>query len=510
MPDDAVEPDDISAMMEALWGPRSGGPVDDIVLGIPDDGLWGPGRNSNPAALGRRGAPESTGVTPEDLISGSIAELLGTVEARHTESIALARAELDAFRAHLDVVMGDISDALASAREDAISAADARVAGAETRLLSRLDAIAAGVAGAMEQAAAGPEVLARLAVVEGEAAERETAAVTPADGRVEALTEQLAEATTAVAAITASMSGAMSRLDGLDARVADELARPAPEVVDLVGLRSEVEAEVTARLTRAIEDLRAQSVTPADLDSLRAETGAEVAGAIAASIGGVIARLDALDQRVAEELARPAPEAVDLVGLRSEVEADVVRMIEARGAEIERAVASETEALARAQADLSRQLGDVVERLDHLQAAADHATTREEPDGLAALDARMQAAIADLAAAVEAQRGELQAGLSEVRSVAGTPSDLNAGLLQDLEAHARDTDADVADMHELHDALDIGLGTLRTEIAELRAMIRKMAGDQADIIDRLESSARVTAAAELEKGRGRRGSRRGS
>ena len=43
-----------------------------------------------------------------------------------------------------------------------MEAADARVAGAETRLLSRLDAISAGVAHAAEAGAAGHDALARM------------------------------------------------------------------------------------------------------------------------------------------------------------------------------------------------------------------------------------------------------------------------------------------------------------------------------------------------------------
>ncbi len=112
---------------------------------------------------------------------------------------------------------------------------------------------------------------------------------------------------------------------------------------------------------------------------------------------------------------------------------------------------------------------------------------------------------------LESLRQELRVGLSEglaeVRSAA--PATASDRRLEALEQRLERSDDEMADLGELHAALDMGLGALRTEIADVRGAVKKVVGDQAEVLDRLESSDRSPqTAVPADSGRGRKAARK--
>lgn len=156
------------------------------------------------------------------------------------------------------------------------------------------------------------------------------------------------------------------------------------------------------------------------------------------------------------------------------------------------ALAQSQEDLGRTQEDLGRRFDHVVERLERLQVGAG-----SDAD-------RAQAA----SAAAAAQGRELQAGfrdgLAEVQSTIATHGAESARRLEALEQQVREADGEMSELGELHAALDVGMGTLRSEIAELRSAVRGVAGVQSDVQDELETLARVPRAGSTDDGRGRK------
>jgi predicted RNase H-like nuclease (RuvC/YqgF family) len=77
-----------------------------------------------------------------------------------------------------------------------------------------------------------------------------------------------------------------------------------------------------------------------------------------------------------------------------------------------------------------------------------------------------------------------------------------------MERRLQRSAGEMSELGELHAVLDVGLGALRTEIAEVRNAVNGVAGDQGDVEDRLEAFIRGPAVP-AEQGRGRKGARKG-
>ena len=132
---------------------------------------------------------------------------------------------------------------------------------------------------------------------------------------------------------------------------------------------------------------------------------------------------------------------------------------------------------------------------------AESATVQAIEDRIRALDDKR-----------ESQRAEVQSrlreGLADVRAAAKVPADI-VDRLHALEKQARQNQEDLSELHELHAALDAGLGTLRSDIGEVRTAVKRVADGQADIADRLETYVRASLAPD-EAAKGRRQGRKGT
>lgn len=161
--------------------------------------------------------------------------------------------------------------------------------------------------------------------------------------------------------------------------------------------------------------------------------------------------------------------------------------------------------------ELEGRLGEDAGALDALEqrlAAAASAAHAEAVTLRLAVDERLDA----LDDTSEAQRQDLQAALrdamADVRAVATVPADIT-DRLHALEQRATRAGAEVAELGELHAALDAGLGTLRSEIADVRSAVKRVADGQADLGDRLETYVRASLAPD-EQAKGRRSGRKGT
>lgn len=115
-------PDEISSMMEKLWGPRSAGHVDAVAAP----------RAAPPAP------PRATGSQAEEKLPSGVVEM---IEARHGEMTRQARAEMEAFQAQVTLALADLAEKVARIRDEAVGAAAAAAADVEARVLARVDGV---------------------------------------------------------------------------------------------------------------------------------------------------------------------------------------------------------------------------------------------------------------------------------------------------------------------------------------------------------------------------------
>lgn len=96
--------------------------------------------------------------------------------------------------------------------------------------------------------------------------------------------------------------------------------------------------------------------------------------------------------------------------------------------------------------------------------------------------------------------------MADVRSSAAVPANI-VDRLQALEKHGRQNQAELAELLELHAALDAGLGVLRSEIGGVRSAVKRVADGQADVDDRVEAVRASLTTEDASKGRrsGRKG-----
>lgn len=150
---------------------------------------------------------------------------------------------------------------------------------------------------------------------------------------------------------------------------------------------------------------------------------------------------------------------------------------------------SDSAALAQANIELARVEEQINQRFDRLLEKAARADDTEAEHGRS-LEEQVQARLRRMTAALESHRRELQTGLREglaaVQAAVPTPAPVNDSRLQALEERLEKSDYEVSELGELHAALDVGLGALRSEMGEVGSAVKKVAGEQADIQDRLD------------------------
>ena len=410
-------------------------------------------------------------VVGEDQLRDTVARLRKLVDARYAEAVERARSDLDGLRSHFDAVIAQIGDELAQSGEAAVAAADARVAGAEARLLGRLDDIAAGVAQAAERSAARGDVLARLVDVEKRLAEETRPA--PSTRPEQQLRSELEK----------DLAGMLqARHADLEHAVEARVGETQAELGTLSGDVRKL-ARTQEELNRALEGIAEQVSRSAanaagnadDVERTVAEAVGLLAERLAVRQSELQAALDARLEQLQVALDREAARVGAAVDRAERAGTDVVR------------VTAGNEELARAQEDLSGRLDQMVERLERLQATVD----RES---------------AQVAGTLSSQRSELEqalrTGLADVQPAATGGPAADGGRLDALEG-------EISDLGEYHAALDVGLGALRTEIAEVRDGLRKIARDQSELLDRAAAPAQAPPSGDAEQGRGRRSGRKG-
>ena len=158
-------------------------------------------------------------------------------------------------------------------------------------------------------------------------------------------------------------------------------------------------------------------------------------------------------------------------------------------------------------ATLAQTITDLGERVLRLaEQAGDSAGVEDER--VAALEEKVDEVVARLESALESQRRELQDSLQEgLAEVLSARPQAPAAALDDpsrlgaLERQVQQSRDEVADLNELHAALDAGLGSLRAELGELRTTFARLADSKADLDDRLETFVRMSLVPEGDKGR---------
>jgi chromosome segregation ATPase/DNA-directed RNA polymerase subunit RPC12/RpoP len=233
----------------------------------------------------------------------------------------------------------------------------------------------------------------------------------------------------------------------------------------------------------------------ADVDALIADRFDRWAERAARAAEAEVARLQGIDARI-DELSVAA-------------DADATRR-----AAVDQELAAVTDRIAKAAAADGARLQGIEDRLAELAdemsgaAEAQHATD----DGIAKLAgqlARLQEQSADITVRVgqslDAARTEVLAvmneALADARSRAAAPAADIAARIDAMEKRLKRSAAEMSELGELHAALDVGMGALRTEILDVRGAVNRVAGDQGDVADRLEAIIRAPATVEQPTGR---------
>lgn len=343
------------------------------------------------------------------------------------------------------------------------------------------------------------------------------------------------------------------------ARAQEELARPDDGAAELARLVDPLEARIAAMQaavegeTAAIRSDVAHLVRESEMEALEGrihkleraiEAEAARAQAEVAARRQAEGRLRRMEDLFNQRLDRLAEQAALLTGADRQLEAqraatdriaERVGELQARADAESARVEQGSAAAKQAQDDVARLDGQVGERLDRIaermarvleaEGRRQESVDRHEamlarvPEGLerwrrdqqAILD-RAGAERTDLRAALEAQGAELgtalREGLADVRStITAVPADLT-GRLDALEKHDQEREGEMSELGELHAALDTGLGTLRTELEEVRTAMRWLADGHDDLDDRLEGFVRGALPADGDTGRGRRAGRK--
>lgn len=209
-------------------------------------------------------------------------------------------------------------------------------------------------------------------------------------------------------------------------------------------------------------------------------------------------RLDRLVASVHVTTDRMSAEVARLTSVR----ADRGRIPDDLGARLDQTV--ERVELAKTDEQIDQRPAPLVEQVAR--------TDDERAERLRFLERQAQEAVGGIDEALDSHKRELEAAVGDslADGSAPIPRQATAGDngLQAVEERLAQNEVEMSDLYELHAALDAGLGTLRSEIADVRSAVRKVAGDHAEILDRLEDLDRVSQAGSAEQGRGRKAARK--
>jgi len=316
--------------------------------------------------------------------------------------------------------------------------------------------------------------------------------------------EELAQAVrAAVERIEAGSAGDGHDPSGVEARLATVEGQVAELTQTAVAAGDATSAEVDDRLGQRME-LMAEVVRRLQADLDKSTEARIVSSAEAHRVEDQLN--DRLD-RLAERVARAG--AVDS-GQPDSAERALQRADEV-GGEVAR-LAPEVGEVRKGLDSFRRRLDVVVQELESLAepAGADDAADER----LHALETQVLDAERRLSQAIELQRDELKAGLKadveQIRSALSDPGADTSRRLQAVERRLKASAGEMAELGELHAVLDVGLGTLRSDIAEIRQAVGRIAGEQADVQDRMEALVRVSLVGSTEEAKGRKVSRKGA
>ncbi len=392
------------------------------------------------------------------------------------ERASAAQAQLDderAQRAALDErasaaeALLDDERAQRAALDEAVAAANAALADAQRALDTQRDEHRdAQTAQTAQNAAAVAELEALLSLSSTEAADH-LAALSAAQARVEALSQERDALRDAVEARIEALATARTAESELRASLESEQQARAQALDDA--------ARELAERTQALEQ---QTVRADELDAklkkVRSELNSahtEHAGAIAAhAVALVAAEADTYAERTARTTAELGAarlqQELELTGARLDAAVVGIEKATARNNELAEALEAAKSAATTAQArvgELERALDDTIhqytleaESREALQARADAATT-EHAAALARLEAA-RAAVADELDEARSRCAQLQTRLDEEGAAA---SDVDAARLAVVAA--------LATAHSDADALRAEVGALTSSLAQLRA-----------------------------------------
>lgn len=276
--------------------------------------------------------------------------------------------------------------------------------------------------------------------------------------------------------------------DGLRAAQA-ELSRQMAQVTQRLELNPPIPSGHLEVLEARVQQLEArpdaEPVTPPTLES---DLVQELAGRLDLLEDRLAGAGQADDQRLAS-LERRIEESIEQLTERAQLQATL-------DAEAARTT---SEAVA---------LGQRVDRLDDQVAGMAGA----DAERLEAVERRLDEMMSELAKTLASQRKELQAGLrdglADVMAAVPAPAAHDQAGLQGLATQVEQDRDEISELHDLHAALDAGLGALRSELAEVRTTVSRVAGGQSELDDRLETFVRVSLVPESEQGRGRKAGRK--
>jgi chromosome segregation ATPase len=427
--------------------------------------------------------------------------VLGPADLDHEPSAVICKDCVKIATAASDSRDDAMAPASAPVTSSPAPAGDDRVVALERRLAELAEQVGAGV----RAAGAGP-------------GEPDGAAAAQLEAQFVTLTERVDELSRGHQELAEAVRAALERLEApaagdghdpdVEARVTAveaEIGRLRDGAVqatqgegdDRLGQRLELMAEVVRRLQADVDrSTESRIVSAADAHRLEEQLNDRLdrlAERVARPTEGPAGLLEAVDQRI-DEAAGRAMQRADEVG------ADVARL------------APEVAEVGKGLESSRRRLDVIVQELESLAESA--GPDEAAAERLGALELQIVDAERRLTQAIELQREELRAGvqaeLAQARSAMTDPGADTSRRLQAVERRVKANAAEMSELGELHAVLDVGLGTLRSEIAEIRQAVGRIAGEQADVQDRMEALVRVSLVGSTEEAKGRKVSRKGA
>ena len=344
-----------------------------------------------------------------------------------------------------------------------------------------------------------------------EAARAQVKSATPEDGDREVLSneQQLNERLERLAeqAERATEADRQARL-AIERRVEEAIER---RTAGVEAMQSELRTAVEAN----VEQLRA--VVRHDVGQARADMAQVMLGneQVRRSHEALVQRLDSLAKHVAElhgsveaGNARHEDRAGEQAGLRRRLD-EVIERVQGlqAGPDDTARVHLDSATVAHINVEMVKFEEQFNQRLNRLVERAAR-TDDLQADRWRSLEEQAQDALAGISEALESHRQELQTGLrqglADVRSSTPAQATVSDTRVLALEERLRRSDSEMSELGELHAVIDVGLGALRSEVAEVRCALTRVMGSHTDIQDQLKELDRLAQAAPPEQGRGRR------